>query len=64
MAMNGEVHPEKADPRAGAQSRGPKRYIQRGSFAQVTWGPVTIGGFWFNPGSRDQVFVGSIGAEF
>ena len=43
---------------------GGDRDIQRGPFAQVTWGPVTIGGFWFNPGSKDQVFVGSIGATF
>ena len=43
---------------------GTDRELQRGPFAQVTWGPVTIGAFWFNPGSRDQVFVGSIGAAF
>ena len=43
---------------------GGERDIQRGPFAQVTWGPVTIGGFWFNPGSSSQVFVGSIGAPF
>jgi hypothetical protein len=43
---------------------GGERDIQRGPFAQVTWGPVTIGGFWFNPGSSNQVFVGSIGAAF
>jgi len=41
-----------------------ERDIQRGPFAQATWGPVTIGGYWFNPGSRDQVFVGSVGATF
>jgi len=41
-----------------------ERDIQRGPFAQVTWGPVTIGGYWFNPGSSDQVFVGIIGATF
>jgi hypothetical protein len=41
-----------------------ERDIQRGPFAQVTWGPVTIGGYWFNPGSSDQVFVGMIGATF
>jgi len=40
------------------------RDIQRGPFAQVTWGPVTIGGYWFNPGSNDQVFVGMLGATF
>ena len=38
--------------------------FQRGPFAQVTWGPVTIGGYWFNPGSSEQVFVGMIGATF
>ena len=41
-----------------------ERDIQRGPFAQVTWGPVTIGGYWFNPGANDQVFVGMIGATF
>ncbi len=41
-----------------------ERDIQRGPFAQMTWGPVTIGGYWFNPGSNDQVFVGMIGATF
>jgi hypothetical protein len=43
---------------------GGEREFQRGPFAQVTWGSVTIGGFWFNPGSDDQVFVGSIGVAF
>ena len=41
-----------------------ERDIQRGPFAQVTWGPVTIGGYWFNPGSSEQVFVGLIGVAF
>jgi len=41
-----------------------QRDIQRGPFAQVTWGPVTIGGYWFNPGSSTQVFVGMLGATF
>jgi len=40
------------------------RDIQRGPFAQLTWNRVTIGGYWFNPGSSEQVFVGSIGATF
>ena len=40
------------------------RDIQRGPFAQVTWGSVTIGGYWFNPASHEQVFVGLIGATF
>ena len=43
---------------------GNDRDIQRGPFAQVTWGPVTLGGYWFNPGAGDQVFVGMIGAAF
>jgi len=43
---------------------GNDREFQRGPFAQVTWGPVTIGGYWFNPGATDQVFVGMIGAAF
>jgi hypothetical protein len=51
---------------AGQRTRayGGERDIQRGPFAQVTWGVVTIGGYWFNPGSSDQVFVGMIGATF
>lgn len=43
---------------------GGERDIQRGPFAQLTFGAFTLGGFWFNPGSEDQVFVGSIGATF
>jgi hypothetical protein len=43
---------------------GGEREFQRGPFAQVTWGRATIGAFWFNPGSSDQVFVASIGAAF
>jgi hypothetical protein len=40
------------------------RDIQRGPFVQFTWRRLTIGGYWFNPGSNEQVFVGSIGATF
>ena len=40
------------------------RDIQRGPFAQLTWERVTIGGYWFNPGASDQVFVGMIGVAF
>lgn len=40
------------------------RDIQRGPFAQLTWGRATLGGYWFNPGSADQVFVGSLGVMF
>jgi hypothetical protein len=43
---------------------GGDRSFQRGPFAQVTWGPVTLGGYWFNPGSSAQIFVGSIGVAF
>ena len=51
---------------AGQRTRayGGERDLQRGPFAQVTAGPFTLGGYWFNPGSSDQVFVGSIGAAF
>jgi hypothetical protein len=38
--------------------------IQRGPFAQLTWERITVGGYWFNPGSSDQVFVGMIGVTF
>ena len=51
---------------AGQRTRlyGGDREFQRGPFAQMTWHRVTIGGYWFNPGSSDQIFVGSIGATF
>jgi hypothetical protein len=51
---------------AGQRTRvyGGDRNVQIGPLAQVTWGPVTIGGYWFNPGSSDQVFVGMIGVAF
>ncbi len=40
------------------------RDIQRGPFVQLTWQNLTVGGYWFNPGSQQQVFVGSIGVTF
>ena len=43
---------------------GGERDIQRGPFAQLTWRRVTLGGFWFNPGSKDQIFVASLGVAF
>lgn len=43
---------------------GSDREIQRGPFAQFTWRQVTVGGYWFNPGSSDQIFVGLIGVTF
>jgi hypothetical protein len=46
------------------RSYGGDREFQRGPFAQFTWRAVTLGGYWFNPGADDQVFVGSIGVKF
>ena len=51
---------------AGQRTRiyGGERDIQRGPFVQATWRRVTIGGYWFNPGSNEQVFIASIGVAF
>ena len=43
---------------------GGEREVQRGPFLQASWGRATIGAYWFNPGSNEQVFVASIGAKF
>jgi len=43
---------------------GGERDLQRGPFAQLTWRRVTVGAFWFNPGSSEQVLVLSLGASF
>jgi hypothetical protein len=43
---------------------GGERELQRGPFAQVSWGRASIGAYWFNPGSSQQIFVGSIGVTF
>ena len=51
-------------PTSASGASGNDREIQHGPLAQATWGPVTIGGYWFNPRSIDQVFVGMIGATF
>jgi hypothetical protein len=40
------------------------RDIQRGPFAQLSWRRVTVGAYWFNPGSSDQIVVGLIGVTF
>ncbi|HQR22282.1 MAG TPA: hypothetical protein PKV98_15540, partial [Burkholderiaceae bacterium] len=40
------------------------RDIQRGPFFQLSWRRVTAGGYWFNPGSNDQIVVGLIGVAF
>lgn len=46
------------------RSYGSEREFQRGPFLQVTWNALTIGGYWFNPGADDQVFVGALGVKF
>jgi hypothetical protein len=43
---------------------GEERDIQRGPFAQVSWDRFSVGGYWFNPGADDQIFVGSAGVSF
>jgi hypothetical protein len=43
---------------------GSEREVQRGPFAQLSWERVTLGAYWFNPGSDEQVFVTSIGMTF
>ncbi|MGH8617775.1 MAG: hypothetical protein ACREUW_08775 [Burkholderiales bacterium] len=51
---------------AGQRTRiyGGDRDYQRGPFAQLTWGRVTAGGYWFNPGSGEQIFVGMLNVAF
>ena len=43
---------------------GTQREVQRGGFAQVTFGRVTGSLYWFNPGSREQVLTGAVGISF
>jgi hypothetical protein len=43
---------------------GGEREFQRGPFLQASWRRATFGAYWFNPGSSQQVFVGSIGVTF
>jgi len=40
------------------------REFQRGPFVQASWRRAKVGAYWFNPGSSEQVFVGSIGISF
>jgi hypothetical protein len=51
---------------AGQRTRsyGVDREFQRGPFVQLSWKRATLGAFWFNPGSHEQVFVGAIGVAF
>jgi hypothetical protein len=37
---------------------------ERGPFVQFTYGKVTVGGYWFNPGASDQVAVGMVAVGF
>jgi hypothetical protein len=43
---------------------GTDREVQRGGFAQFSYGKVTASVYWFNPGSDDQVVMGAIGFSF
>jgi hypothetical protein len=43
---------------------GGERDLQRGGLVQVTHGAFTLGAYWFNPGSSDQVVILSVGAAF
>ena len=43
-----------ASPASARELYDNDRDIQRGPFVQVTWGPVTIGGYWFNPGRASR----------
>lgn len=51
---------------AGQRTRsyGVDREFQRGPFVQLSWKRATLGAYWFNPGSHEQVFVGAIGIAF
>ena len=43
---------------------GGEREIQRGPFLELTWKKLTFGGYWFNPGSSQQVVIASVNASF
>jgi hypothetical protein len=43
---------------------GGDRELQRGGFAQYSFGKLTAGVYWFNPGSDDQVVIGALGVSF
>lgn len=51
---------------AGQRTRayGGARDVQRGPFAEFAVGGITIAGYWFNPGSSEQVAIASIGVTF
>lgn len=43
---------------------GGEREFQRGPFLQVTHKAFTLGAYWFNPGSDEQVAIVSVGVAF
>ena len=43
---------------------GGEREIQRGPFLELTHGKFTFGGYWFNPGSSQQVVIASVAVSF
>jgi hypothetical protein len=43
---------------------GGTRDVQRGGFLQLTQGALTLGAYWFNPGSDEQVVIVSAGVAF
>ncbi|MGZ5040384.1 MAG: hypothetical protein ACXWBQ_06540 [Usitatibacter sp.] len=43
---------------------GGERQFQRGPFVQASFGRATLGGYWFNPGSKEEVVMASIGVKF
>ena len=43
---------------------GGDRETQRGGFFQLAHGNTTLGAYWFNPGSSDQVVIVALGAAF
>ena len=50
----------------GQHSRvyGGDRETQRGGLVQLTHGNFTLSGYWFNPGSSDQIVIGALGLSF
>jgi len=51
---------------AGQHTRvyGGDRETQRGGLIQLTHGKFTLSGYWFNPGTSDQIVIVALGASF
>lgn len=43
---------------------GGERDFQRGPFLQLTWERATVGAYWFNPATSEQIFVGMLSFAF